>query len=206
MDFADQVAFVVGRPLQTTIHAPKKLITARSGYVKKACEDPKHASDGLLHLPFGNPDSFSRYLHVLHFDEVGAEEDEKTYMTLGYLVRLVHCYLLAEQLDDPASMDIFMDSLLRYVKEPREQEEVFVIIRLIYSQPSPNTHPLKRLLVDWAVECWSFARLAIPSMKESERVFILDAAQAFAEKRDAEGKTSKADLESKNYFVAVEKA
>lgn len=206
----DQVKVFVGlRTPQVAVYVPRKLITARSGFFEKACADPGHAKNGFVGLPFASRIDFSLYLHVLHFDELGTEDEENK---MGpNVVDAVRVYFLAEKLDDPLSLNVIIDALVLLFEEQRDQQQEFdvnleLLVNLVYSRAPAKSHPLKRLLVDLALKHWSFSRFSDCLETESLRMFIRDVAQAFAKTADSGGNRSDGALESKKYHVEVKKA
>lgn len=144
---------------------------------------------------------------------MGIEDDERKDMNLK-LSRLVNVYFLSKELGDPQSMNIITDALLLLLNEQRRLKRqgnlVFEhLVKEVYVHFSAPGDPLQRLLVDFAVANSSFLEFShnSESSRDPVRHFLLEVAQAFAEKRDAEGKKKpKADLESKDYHVAIKKA
>lgn len=207
MDFVDQIKVLLGTgPDSPTVYVPKKLITARSSYFRAACNDPRYEKHGFVRLPSSVRKGFAWYLQVLHYDNaITADEQSKTVSSVW--LDLVLAYLSAESLGDPASMNIIMDALLKLANEGQELEKWKSIVTEVYTSSLAKAHPLKRLLVDYAVECSSLSSFGSAGfLSSSESIFITQVAKELAKKRDAGGKKSKKALESRAYHVEVKRA
>ena len=185
------------------VYVPKKLITGRSSFFREGCEAPEYAKHGYVNLTSTSLEMFSAYLHVLHFDEVGIEPGELG--ITGGARRLVSLYLLAEEVGDAASMNIIMDAIVQVVGWQPDLDSDTHFVNQVYKREIAASHPLKRLLVDFAVQSSSFLELPDDNNIALEHTFILDVARAFAKQRDGEGRKSNVALESKKYHVAVKK-
>lgn len=206
MDFADQLKVIID-PIRNNkaVYVPKKLIIERSSYFRKGCEATEYAKHGYVNLTSTSLEEFSSYLHVLHFDEVGIEDGERNITDHLRWFRLVALYLLAERVGDPSSMNIIMDAMMQMTGRQSDLDLNSYFVVGVYTYTIDASHPLKRLVVDLAVQTSSFLELSNKFLGW-ECEFTLDVARAFAKKRDGEDRKLSAAPESKNYHVAVEKA
>lgn len=128
-------------------------------------------------------DVFGTYLQLLCSDQVVFTEDGKDLDHVTIWEVTIKLYLLAHQLEDCISANLIIDELAKMVHDGALTPNQ---IGYVYSHEE-DLWPLRRLLVDFAVEEIPADYFTPRMMKKWSQEFVCDVAMAFARRRDAEG-------------------
>ncbi|KAK3632612.1 hypothetical protein LTR56_016220 [Elasticomyces elasticus] len=140
-DFADHIHVLVG-PSKRDFVVHVGVLTKRSAFFKAAVSKRwKTSGDGTkaIVLPDDDASVFHDYLQCMYTGTVRT----------GYLRRVIDIYILADKLQDPASMNITINAIIR-----SSDEKNFIPGRVNISHAWKRTAPgskLRKLLVDYYV-------------------------------------------------------